>query len=116
MGRGMKAGKKSGGGKAGVQKQMQQMQAMQKQIEEMQAVIDEKEITATAGGGVVSATVNGKRELVSIKIEPEAVDSDDIEMLQDLILVAVNEGMRQIDELSSSEMNKITGGLGIPGF
>lgn len=116
MGRGMKAGRKSGGGKAGIQKQMQQMQAMQRQVEEMQAALDEKEVTATAGGGVVSATVNGKRELVSIDIKPEVVDPEDVDMLQDLILVAVNEGLRQIENLSSSEMSKITGGLQIPGF
>ncbi len=116
MGRGMKAGRKSGGGKAGIQKQMQQMQAMQRQVEEMQAALDEKEVTATAGGGVVSATVNGKRELVSIDIKPEVVDPEDVDMLQDLILVAVNEGLRQIEDLSSSEMSKITGGLQIPGF
>ncbi len=117
MGKGMRAGKKSGGGgQASMQKQMQQMQAMQRKMEELQAEIDEKEVTATAGGGAVSITVNGKRQLTDIVIKPEAVDPDDVEMLQDLIIAAVNEGLRQIEEISSSEMGKLTGGLGIPGL
>lgn len=117
MGKGMKAGKRpGGGGQASMQKQMQQMQAMQKRMEELQASLGEQEVTATAGGGAVSVTVNGKRELTGIKIQPEAVDSEDVEMLQDLIIAAVNEGLRQIEELSSAEMGKITGGLGIPGL
>lgn len=116
MGRGMRAGRKSKSGKADMQKQMQQMQAMQQKMEEMQAALDEQEVTATAGGGVVSVTVNGKKELTSVVIKPEAVDPDDVEMLQDLIIAAVNEGIRQIDEMSSTEMEKITGGLGIPGL
>lgn len=117
MGRGMRAGKKpSGGGQANMQKQMQQMQAMQKKMEEMQAALDEQEVTATAGGGVVSISVNGKKELTAVEIKPEAVDPDDVEMLQDLILAAVNEGLRQIEEISANEMDKITGGLGIPGL
>jgi DNA-binding YbaB/EbfC family protein len=117
MGRGMRAGRKpSGGGQAAMQKQMQQMQAMQKKMEEMQAKLDEQEVTATAGGGAVSVTVNGKKELTGIVIQPEAVDPEDVEMLQDLIIAAVNEGLRQIEELSSAEMQKLTGGLGIPGL
>ena len=117
MGKGMRAGKKpGGGGQANMQKQMQQMQAVQKKMEEMQAALDEQEVTATAGGGAVSITVNGKKELTAVEIKPEAVDPDDVEMLQDLILAAVNEGLRQIEELSANEMNKITGGLGIPGL
>lgn len=99
-----------------MQKQMQQMQAMQKKMEEMQAKLDEQEVTATAGGGAVSVTVNGKKELTGIVIQPEAVDPEDVEMLQDLIIAAVNEGLRQIEELSSAEMQKLTGGLGIPGL
>jgi len=117
MGRGMKAGKKSsGGGQGNVQKQMMQMQAVQKKMEEMQATLDDQEVTATAGGGAVSVTVNGKRELTAVTIKPEAVDPDDVEMLQDLIIAAVNEGLRQIEEISNAEMGKITGGLGIPGL
>ncbi|MGI6727376.1 MAG: YbaB/EbfC family nucleoid-associated protein [Anaerovoracaceae bacterium] len=117
MGKGMKAGKKTkSGGQAAMQKQMQQMQAVQRKMEQMQAELDEKEIEATAGGGAVSVTVNGKRELTKIEIKPEVIDADDVEMLQDLILVAVNEAQRQMEEISTNEMNKFTGGLGIPGF
>jgi DNA-binding YbaB/EbfC family protein len=117
MGRGMRAGKKpGGGGQAAMQKQLQQMQAMQKKMEELQSKLEEQEVTATAGGEAVSVTVNGKRELTNIVIKPEAVDPDDVEMLQDLIMAAVNEGMRQIEEMSASEMQKLTGGLGIPGL
>lgn len=89
---------------------------MQRQMEAMQAEIEEKEITTTAGGGAVSVTVNGKREIVNLTIDKEVVDPDDVEMLQDLVMAAVNEAMRQIDEMSSSEMSKITGGLNIPGL
>lgn len=99
-----------------MQKQLQQMQAMQRKIEMMQAEIEEKEVQTTAGGGAVTATVNGKKEITKLEIKPEVVDPDDVEMLQDLIMVAVNEGLRQIDEISNAEMSKITGGLGIPGL
>jgi nucleoid-associated protein EbfC len=119
MGKGMKAGKKpssGAGGPASMQKQVQQMQAMQRKMEELQAELDEKQITTTAGGGAVSITVSGKKELTKIEIKPEVVDPDDVEMLQDLILVAVNEGLRQIEEISANEMGKLTGGLGIPGY
>ena len=121
MGRGMRAGKKPktkapGMGGANMQKQLQQVQAMQRQMETMQAEIEEKEITTTAGGGAVTAVINGKKEIVKLEIKPEVVDPDDIEMLQDLIMVAVNEGLRQIDEISNQEMSKLTGGLGIPGL
>ena len=120
MGKGMRAGKKpskaSGMGGGSMQKQLQQMQAMQRQMEALQAEIEEKEVQTTAGGGAVSVTVNGKKEIVKLEIKPDVVDPDDVEMLQDLILVAVNEGLRQIDEISNSEMSKLTGGLGIPGL
>ena len=120
MGKGMRAGKKpskaQGLGGGGMQKQLQQMQAMQRQMEALQAEIEEKEVTTTAGGGAVTAVINGKKEVVSLEIKPEVVDPDDVEMLQDLIIVAVNEGLRQIDEISNNEMGKLTGGLGIPGL
>ena len=121
MGRGMRAGKRPktkapGMGGANMQKQLQQVQAMQRQMETMQAEIEEKEITTTAGGGAVSVTANGKREIVNLTIDKEVVDPDDVDMLQDLVMAAVNEAMRQIDELSNSEMGKITGGLNIPGL
>ncbi len=120
MGKGMRAGKKpsksAGMGGGSMQKQLAQMQAMQRQMEAMQAEIEEKEVTTTAGGGAVTAVINGKKEIVSLEIKPEVVDPDDVEMLQDLIIVAVNEGLRQIDEISNNEMSKLTGGLGIPGL
>ncbi len=119
MGKGMKAGKKPNvSNKMGgnMQKQMQQVQAMQKKMEEVQAELDEKEIEATAGGGAVSVTVNGKKEVIKILIKPEVVDPDDVEMLQDLIQVAVNEALRQMEELSQNEMSKLTGGLSLPGL
>ena len=119
MGKGMRAGKKpktGGGGAGNMQKQLQQMQAMQRQMEAAQAEIEEKEITTTSGGGAVSVTVNGKKEITDLTIDKEVVDPDDVEMLQDLIVAAVNEGMRQIEELSNEEMGKISGGLNIPGL
>lgn len=120
MGKGMRAGKKpskpAGMGGGSMQKQLQQMQAMQRQMEALQAEIEEKEVQTTAGGGAVSVTISGKKEITKLEIKPEACDPDDVEMLQDLIIVAVNEGLRQIDEISNSEMSKLTGGLGIPGL
>jgi DNA-binding YbaB/EbfC family protein len=121
MGKGMRAGKKpssggAGGGQAGMQKQMQQMQAMQRKMEELQDELDLKEVEATAGGGAISVTVNGKKQIVAIKIKPEVVDPSDVEMLQDLVMVAANEALRQMEEISSSEMGKLTGGLSIPGL
>ena len=91
---------------------MKQAQKMQKQMEEATKELEEKEMTATAGGGVVEVTVSGKREVTRIKIDPEAVDPDDVEMLEDLIMAATNEAIRQVDEYSQNTMGKITGGLG----
>lgn len=95
---------------------MKQAQRMQKQMEESQKELQEKSYTAAAGGGAVEVTISGKKEVTAVKLAEEVVDPDDIEMLQDLIIVAVNEGLRQIDEISSTEMGKLTGGLGIPGL
>ena len=117
MGKGMKAGKKkSAGGGANMQKQMQQMQVMQQKMEQVQAEIDEMEATSTSGGGAVTVTVSGTKEIKKIEIKPEVVDPDDIEMLQDLIMTAANEALRQMEEISQNEMNKLTGGLGLPGM
>ncbi|MCB6993303.1 YbaB/EbfC family nucleoid-associated protein [bacterium 210820-DFI.6.37] len=117
MGKGMRAGKKPKAPGAGnMQKQMQQMQAMQRKMEELQNEIDQMETTATSGGGAVTVTVTGKKEIKNIEIKPEVVDPDDIEMLQDLVLVAANEALRQMEEISQNEMNKLTGSLGIPGL
>ena len=91
-----------------------QAQKMQQDMMKMQQELQEKEYTAAAGGGVVTATVNGKHELKNLEIDPEAVDPDDVEMLQDLIVAAVNEAMRSADNDASSSMQKLTGGLGLP--
>ena len=91
---------------------MKQAQKMQRQMEESQKALEEKEFTAAAGGGAVEVTVTGKREVVKVHIDPEAVDPEDVEMLEDLIMAAVNEAMRKVDEESVSAMSKLTGGLG----
>ena len=118
MGKGMKAGKKSGGGGGGanMQKQLAQMQAMQRKMEQVQAGIDEMETTATSGGGAVVVTVSGTKEIKKIEIKHDVVDPDDIEMLQDLIMAAANEALRQMEEIAQGEMGKLTGGFGLPGM
>lgn len=96
---------------------MKQAQKMQKDMEKLQAELQEKEVEASAGGGAVSVVVTGKKELKEINIKPEVVDPDDVEMLQDLIMAAVNEALRKADEMANGEMGKITGGLGgMPGL
>lgn len=91
---------------------MKQAQKMQKQMEEAQAQLEESSYTATSGGGAVEVTISGKKEITSIKFDPEVVDPDDIEMLEDLTLAAVNEAIRKIEEVSAQKMSKITGGMG----
>ena len=93
---------------------IKQAQKMQQDMMRMQQELQEKEYEAAAGGGVVSATVNGKHELKNLVIDPEAVDPDDVEMLQDLIVAAVNEAMRAADSDAANTMQKLTGGLGLP--
>lgn len=95
---------------------MKQAQKMQRQMEEQAKELETKEFSATAGGGAVEVTVNGKKDLLKIQLQEEVVDPDDIEMLEDLIVAAVNEAMRQVDEESSSAMGKLTGGMGMPGM
>ena len=94
---------------------MKQAQKMQKQMEESQKELEEKEFTAAAGGGAVEVTVSGKKEITSVKLKEEVVDPDDIEMLEDLIMAAVNEALRKVVEASASTMSKLTGGLGMGG-
>ncbi len=91
---------------------MKQAQKMQKQMEEQQAALQEKEYTATAGGGAVEVTVSGKKEVTKVKLSEEAVDPDDIEMLEDLIMAAVNEAYRAMEEDAQSSMSKLAGGIG----
>ena len=113
MGKGMKAGKKPKMNNQ--QAQMAQLQAMQARFAAAQEEIEKKEAEAGAGGGVVTVKVNGKHELVSVTIKPEACDPEDVEMLQDMIVAAANEAMRQIDEIAEKEMSGVTGGMGLPG-
>ena len=91
---------------------MKQAQRMQKQMEESQKELQEKSYTAAAGGGAVGVTISGKKEVTAVKLAEEVVDPDDIEMLQDLIMAAVNEAMRKADADSAAMMSKLTGGLG----
>lgn len=93
---------------------MKQAQKMQQELAKMQAELEASSFTSTAGGGAVKATVSGKRELTALEIDPDAVDPEDVEMLQDMVIAAVNEAMRKVDEASSSNMSKITGMKGLP--
>ena len=102
----------SGGMPGNMNNLMKQAQKMQKKMEETTKALEEKTYEATAGGGVVSVTVSGKKEVTAIKMAEEVVDPDDIEMLEDLIIAATNEALRAMEEDSQSTMAKITGGLG----
>jgi DNA-binding YbaB/EbfC family protein len=93
---------------------LKQAQQMQNRMAKLQEELGERMVEASAGGGMVSVVVNGRQELVSIKIEPEVVDPEDVEMLQDLITAAVNDGMNRAKEMVSEEMAKLTKGLGLP--
>ena len=90
---------------------MKQAQRMQRQMEESQKELETKEFTGTAGGGAVSATVNGSKEILGLKLDPEIVDPEDVETLQDTIIAAINDAMKQADEATSALMGKISGGL-----
>lgn len=97
-------------------KMMKQVQKMQGQMTKMQEELAKKTVEASAGGGMVTVTVNGQQEVVGIKIDPDAVDPEDVEMLEDLILAAVNEAMRKVQNMNQKEMGKLTGGMNIPGL
>ena len=120
MGYSARRGFSNGSMKAtGAQRQMEMQQKIAQMQEDMnakQAEIEAKEFTASVGGGVVEAKVNGKKEVLAINIKPEAVDPEDVEMLQDLVVSAVNEALRQAEDAMSKSMNAFTGGLGIPGL
>ena len=100
------------GGGANMQQLMRQAQKMQQAMVEAQEKLDEAEYEASAGGGVVNVKVSGKRELTSITIDPQVVDPDDVEMLQDLIMAAVNEALRQGEEAREATMNRMAPGMG----
>jgi len=97
-------------------KMMKQVQKIQQDIAKMQEELANRTVESTAGGGAVKVVANGRQELVEIEIKPEAVDPEDIEMLQDLVLAAANEALRKSQEMAANEMSKITGGIKIPGM
>lgn len=95
---------------------VRQAQKMQEEMEKVQSELEDKTVEATAGGGMVTVTANGKKEIVSLKINPEAVDPEDVETLEDLVTVAVNDAIKQADEMMAEGMSAVTGGLSIPGL
>ncbi len=95
---------------------IKQAQKMQMEMQRMQEEMETKTYTAAAGGGMVKASVNGKHELVDLEINPEAVDPDDVEMLQDMVIAAVNEAMRAADTEAANNMSRLTGGLNLGGL
>jgi nucleoid-associated protein EbfC len=95
---------------------VQQVKALQDKMAKLQEELAGKTVEASAGGGMVSVVVNGRQEVLSLKIEPQVVDPQDIEMLQDLIVAAVNDGLRKAQEMAAQEMAQIAGGLNIPGL
>lgn len=106
-----------GGGMGGMGDILKQAQQMQKKMAKLQEDLKERVVEGTAGGNMVKALVNGKKELLKVEINPEVMDPDDVEMLEDLIIAAVNQAMKKAEEMSEEEMNKITGGLGgMPGL
>ena len=112
----MKARMPQGFGRPDPNAMMRQVQKMQENIRAKQEELEAKEYTGTASGEMVNVTMNGKHEVVAVSIKPEAVDPDDIEMLEDLIAAAVNSAVSAVDKDSEEEMSKLTGGLNIPGL
>lgn len=104
------------GGGANMNNMMKQVKKMQEEMEKAQNDIEETEFESTSGGGVVSATVNGKKEIVAIKIDPDVIDPEDSEMLEDLIVAAINDAMKKANDYTENTMGKLTGGLNIPGL
>ena len=104
------------GGMGNMQQLMKQAQRMQENMQKKQAELNAQEFSASSGGGMVKVTVNGAREVLSVEIDPQCVDPDDVEMLQDLVLAAVNEALRTANDTTEREMNKLTGGLNMPGL
>ncbi len=95
---------------------MKQAQKMQQQMEQTQAELENKEIEVSAGGGAIKVVMTGKKTIKSLDIDQDIVDPDDVEMLQDTLISAINEAIRQVEDMTSSEMGKLTGGMGIPGM
>ncbi len=105
-----------GGGPSNMQSMLKQAQKMQEEMAEKQAELEEREYETSAGGGVVNVKINGKKEILSVKIDPEVVDPDDVETLEDLVVAAVNEAIKTVESVSAEEMQKITGSMGLPGM
>jgi len=104
------------GGGMNMQQMVKQAQKMQRQMEEMQKNLAEKTLEVSAGGGAIKLTINGEKQITALTISPDVVDPDDVEMLQDLVISAVNEAFRQMDETVNSQMSQITGGMNMPGL
>ena len=104
------------GGPQNMNGMMKQVQKMQEEMTALQTELEEREYEVSAGGGMVKVKLNGKREILHIDIQPDIVDPDDIETLSDVVTAAVNEAIKKVDSTSESEMQKITGGLNIPGL
>ena len=102
-----------GGMGGNMQQMLRQAQKMQQSIQKLQEELEAREFEASSGGGMVTVKANGKKELISIKISPETVDPDDVEMLEDMVLAAVNQVLQQVEETSEKEMSKLTGGRGM---
>ena len=105
-----------GGGPQNMNAMLRQAQKMQEDMEALQADLDAREYEISAGGGVVGVKINGKKEILAIDIQPEIVDPDDIETLSDILVAAVNEAIKRVDDTNNSEMSKITGSVGFPGM
>lgn len=111
-----KGNKFTGGGNHKMNTVLKQAQMMQEEMARVQGELEEKEIETTSGGGKVKVTMKGTKEITSLKIDPEIVDPDDTEMLEDLVLVAVNDAIHQIEKMLEEGMGSITGGLNLPGL
>ena len=105
-----------GGGPQNMNALIKQAQKMQEDMARTQAELEEREYEVAAGGGVINVKINGKKEILSVKIDPEVVDPDDVETLEDLIVAAMNEAIKKVESDSASEMQKITGGMSLPGM
>lgn len=105
-----------GGGPQNMNAMIKQAQKMQDDISTLQAELEQREFSASVGGGAVEITITGKRTVKSLTIKPEVVDPDDVEMLQDLVMSAFNEALNNLEEISDAEMQKVTGGVSMPGL
>ena len=105
-----------GGGPQNMNAMVRHAKKMQEDMETLQAELDEREYDISAGGGMVNLKINGKKEVIALDIDPEIVDPDDTETLSDIIIAAVNEGIKRVEETNSAEMAKVTGNMGLPGM